>query len=77
MRFASLGSGSRGNATVVEVAGTSVLIGRGLSLAQVRRRLARLGRSPAAPAEIRLIMSTPPTWAGSPGWRMRAASPCG
>lgn len=44
MRFASLGSGSRGNATLVEHGSTSVLIDCGFSVAQTERRLARLGR---------------------------------
>lgn len=43
MRFASLGSGSRGNATVVESGGTRVLIDCGFSLTETERRLAQLG----------------------------------
>ncbi len=45
MRFASLGSGSRGNATLVEHAGTRVLLDCGFSVRETERRLARLGRS--------------------------------
>ena len=44
MRFAVLGSGSRGNATLVEAGGTTVLLDCGFSVAQVEQRLARLGR---------------------------------
>jgi phosphoribosyl 1,2-cyclic phosphodiesterase len=47
MRFASLGSGSRGNATLVEAGTTLVLIDCGFSCRETERRLARLGRSPA------------------------------
>lgn len=43
MRFAKLGSGSRGNAVVVESGGTRVLVDCGFSLAEAERRLARLG----------------------------------
>ena len=42
MRYASLGSGSRGNATLVEHGKTRVLIDCGFSLKQVELRLARL-----------------------------------
>ncbi len=45
MRFASLGSGSRGNATLVEHAGTRLLLDCGFSVRETERRLARLGRS--------------------------------
>ncbi len=46
LRFASLGSGSRGNATLVEGGDTVVLIDCGFSLREAERRLERLGRSP-------------------------------
>lgn len=44
MRFAVLGSGSRGNATLVEAGGTAVLLDCGFSVAQVEQRLGRLGK---------------------------------
>lgn len=47
MRFASLGSGSRGNATVVEQGSTLLLIDCGFSLRETERRLLRLGCEPA------------------------------
>ncbi len=47
MRFASLGSGSRGNATLVEAGTTLVLVDCGFSCRETERRLARLGYSPA------------------------------
>jgi phosphoribosyl 1,2-cyclic phosphodiesterase len=45
VRFASLGSGSKGNATVVQSGASSVLIDCGFSLRQTERRLDRLGLS--------------------------------
>jgi phosphoribosyl 1,2-cyclic phosphodiesterase len=47
MRFASLGSGSRGNATLVEYQGTLVMIDCGFSCRETERRMARLGCQPA------------------------------
>ncbi|HET9679597.1 MAG TPA: MBL fold metallo-hydrolase [Gammaproteobacteria bacterium] len=43
MRFAMLGSGSRGNATLVECGTTRILIDCGFSTKETRRRLQRLG----------------------------------
>ena len=43
MRFASLGSGSDGNALLVEVARTLLMVDCGFSVAETRARLARLG----------------------------------
>lgn len=48
LRFASLGSGSRGNATLIESARTRILLDCGFSVAEVERRLARLGASAEA-----------------------------
>lgn len=47
IRFASLGSGSRGNATLVAAGGALVLIDCGFSLRDTTRRMARLGVDPA------------------------------
>lgn len=46
MRIASLGSGSRGNATLVEVDQTLLLIDNGFSLQETHRRLAKLDKHP-------------------------------
>lgn len=46
MRFAWLGSGSRGNAALVESDGRSLMVDCGLGLKAVEFRLARLGKSP-------------------------------
>lgn len=55
LRFASLGSGSRGNATLVEAGGTCVMVDCGFSVAEAKRRLARLGKTPQ---DIRAILVT-------------------
>ncbi len=46
MRFASLGSGSRGNAMVVEAGSTRVLLDCGFGIRETARRLERLGILP-------------------------------
>lgn len=48
MRFASLGSGSEGNALVVEAGNSRVLLDCGFSATETVRRLARLGLEPDA-----------------------------
>lgn len=55
MRFASLGSGSRGNATVIVEGNTRVLLDCGFSTAEVKKRLARLG---LAPSDLTAIVVT-------------------
>ncbi len=45
MRFASLGSGSKGNATVVSLGTTCILVDCGFSVRETERRLQRLGLS--------------------------------
>lgn len=46
MRIASLGSGSRGNATLVQHGNTTLLVDNGFSLRQFRQRLDRFGLEP-------------------------------
>lgn len=46
MRLATLGSGSRGNATLIEAGGTRVLIDCGFGVDETERRLATLGVDP-------------------------------
>ena len=48
MRIASLGSGSRGNATLIQYGETTLLVDNGFSLRQFGQRLARLGLAPEA-----------------------------
>lgn len=52
MRFACLGSGSRGNATLVQAGSTTVLVDCGFSTLEIERRLARVGCSADAIAAI-------------------------
>lgn len=46
MRFACLGSGSKGNAWLVQAAGTTVMLDCGIGLRDTLRRLDRLGQPP-------------------------------
>lgn len=48
MRFALLGSGSRGNALLVEQGGTTLMVDCGFSVRETERRLARLDKAPQA-----------------------------
>lgn len=52
MRFASLGSGSRGNATLVQAGATTLMVDCGFSLSETEARLARLGVEPGSLAAI-------------------------
>lgn len=47
MRFASLGSGSRGNALVVEAGDTRVMLDCGFGVSETVHRLARIGLAPS------------------------------
>ena len=53
--FASLGSGSRGNGTLVEIGGELFLVDCGFTLKQTERRMARLG---VRPRDLRAILLT-------------------
>jgi len=55
IRFASLGSGSKGNALIVDAGETKVLLDCGFSTRAATTRLARLG---AAPADLNAIVVT-------------------
>lgn len=55
MRFASLGSGSEGNALLVQKHSTLVMLDNGFGLAETEARLARLG---VTPAEVTAIVVT-------------------
>lgn len=52
LRFSYLGSGSKGNAALVEAGGTCVMVDCGFSVAETERRLARLQRAPGDVAAI-------------------------
>jgi phosphoribosyl 1,2-cyclic phosphodiesterase len=55
LRFASLGSGSEGNALIVEVGKTRLMLDCGFSLAETELRLGRLG---LAPSDIAAVLVT-------------------
>ncbi len=55
MRFASLGSGSRGNALLVEAGGVRLLVDCGFAVRETERRLALLG---VAPGDLSAILVT-------------------
>ncbi len=55
MRFASLGSGSRGNGTLVQAGGTLLLVDCGFPLRVTEERLARLG---VKPQDLRAVLVT-------------------
>jgi phosphoribosyl 1,2-cyclic phosphodiesterase len=55
LRFASLGSGSEGNALIVEVGNTRLMLDCGFALSETETRLARLG---LAPQDINGILIT-------------------
>jgi phosphoribosyl 1,2-cyclic phosphodiesterase len=52
MRFAMLGSGSRGNGTLINAGSTTVLVDCGFMLRETERRLARLETTPQSLAAI-------------------------
>ena len=55
MRFASLGSGSRGNATLIESGDTIIMVDCGFSVTETESRLGRLG---VTPSDIDLLLVT-------------------
>ena len=55
MRFASLGSGSRGNSTLIECGATRLLLDCGFAAREAERRLAHLG---VAPESLTAILVT-------------------
>ena len=55
MRIASLGSGSRGNGTLIEYEDTCLLVDLGFSL---KETLVRLGRLSKSPEDINTILVT-------------------
>lgn len=52
MRFASLGSGSHGNATLIQAGDTTLMVDCGFSASETELRLARLGVEPASIAAL-------------------------
>jgi len=52
VRFASLGSGSRGNATLIQAGDTTIMVDCGFSMTETEARLERLGVTPASIAVL-------------------------
>src|SRR3546814_12939928 len=52
IRFAMLGSGSKGNATLIEHGSTRILVDCGFQLRETEARLLRLGVEPASLAAV-------------------------
>lgn len=64
MRFASLGSGSRGNGTVVSEGDTHILLDCGFGYQDAVKRLARLGLEPSALSAVVVTHEHSDHWAG-------------
>lgn len=75
MRFALLGSGSKGNALVVEYAGTRILVDCGFSLREIERRLARLDIAPDAIDALVITHEHDDHWRGVSRFSRRYGAP--
>ena len=64
MRFASLGSGSKGNATLVEWRDTCVMVDCGFSIRDTTARLQRLGKTPEQLSAILVTHEHSDHWKG-------------
>ena len=64
MRFASLGSGSKGNATLVEWRDTCIMIDCGFSIRETTQRLAKLGKKPEQISAILVTHEHSDHWKG-------------
>ena len=64
MRFASLGSGSKGNATLVEWRDTCLMIDCGFSIRETTQRLAKLGKKPEQISAILVTHEHSDHWKG-------------
>ncbi|MDA8782304.1 MBL fold metallo-hydrolase [Porticoccaceae bacterium] len=64
MRFASLGSGSKGNATLIEWRDTCVMVDCGFSIRDTSARLAKLGKTPADLSAILVTHEHSDHWKG-------------
>ena len=75
MRFASLGSGSEGNALVVQAGGTTIMIDCGFGINETIRRCARLGLAPEAIDAIVITHEHSDHVGGAPRFARRFALP--
>ena len=64
MRFASLGSGCKGNATIVEWRDTCILVDCGFSIRDITARLQRLGKTPDQLSAILVTHEHSDHWKG-------------
>jgi phosphoribosyl 1,2-cyclic phosphodiesterase len=64
MRFASLGSGSKGNATLIEWRNTCVMVDCGFSIKEATSRLAKLGKQPQDLSAILVTHEHSDHWKG-------------
>lgn len=64
MRFASLGSGSKGNATLIEWCDTCVMVDCGFSIKETTSRLERLGKQPGDLTAILVTHEHSDHWKG-------------
>jgi phosphoribosyl 1,2-cyclic phosphodiesterase len=64
MRFASLGSGSKGNATLIEWRNTCVMVDCGFSIKETTSRLAKLGKQPQDLSAILVTHEHSDHWKG-------------
>ena len=64
MRFASLGSGSKGNATLIEWRNTCVMVDCGFSIKETTLRMAKLGKTPQDLSAILVTHEHSDHWKG-------------
>ena len=64
MRFASLGSGSKGNATLIEWRDTCIMVDCGFSIRDTTQRLAKLGKTPEDLSAILVTHEHSDHWKG-------------
>lgn len=64
MRFASLGSGSKGNSTLIEWRDTCIMVDCGFSIKDTTQRLAKLGKSPEDLSAILVTHEHSDHWKG-------------
>jgi hypothetical protein len=77
VRFALLGSGSQGNALLVEADDSRLLLDCGFSVGETVRRLARLGLAPALAAAALAVLAVVAPWQRAPQLTPSPASVAG
>jgi phosphoribosyl 1,2-cyclic phosphodiesterase len=75
MRFASLGSGSKGNATIIDSGGTAILVDCGFSVKTLVSRLDALSMTPSTIAAIVVTHEHSDHWKGVNGFSERYGTP--